>query len=118
MMLAWEIFAGALVVIGTGFCLIAAIGILRFEDVFMRMHATTKAGTLGTGLIMLAAAITADGLGGTARALGIIVFLLLTAPVAAHMIARAAYRAGAPLSKRTVCDERREVAEVEKLAAE
>lgn len=113
-----EVFGSILIVLGTLFCLIAAIGVLRFEDVFMRMHASTKAGTLGSGLILLAVAASADSTGAVARALGIIFFLLLTAPIAAHMIARAAYFAGARLSERTVVDEREERSASLRVAAE
>ncbi len=108
MMMVWDIVGSVLVLAGAGFCLIAAIGVLRFEDVFMRMHASTKAGTLGTGLIMLAVATIVDSTGVIARVFGIIAFLLFTAPIAAHMIGRAAYLAGATLSPRTVCDERKQ----------
>ncbi|MEM1314068.1 MAG: monovalent cation/H(+) antiporter subunit G [Pseudomonadota bacterium] len=101
-----EILASIAVLSGAAFCLVAAIGVLRFEDVFMRLHASTKAGTLGAGLVMLGAALTLDGSGASARAVGVIVFLLLTAPVSAHVIARAAYLAGAALSPRTWIDER------------
>ncbi|MEM7527990.1 MAG: monovalent cation/H(+) antiporter subunit G [Pseudomonadota bacterium] len=102
-----EIVASAILLIGAGFALIAGIGLLRMQDVFMRMHASTKAGTLGVGLIMLGAAIGFDDGWAAARSVGAFVFLLLTAPVAAHMIGRAAYLAGTPLSPRTVIDERR-----------
>ncbi|MEM6679343.1 MAG: monovalent cation/H(+) antiporter subunit G [Pseudomonadota bacterium] len=102
-----EVVAAIAVLTGSAFAVIAAIGLLRMPDVFMRMHASTKAGTLGVGLIMIGAAIGFDEGWAVVRALGAFVFLLLTAPVAAHMIGRAAYRARAPLSPRTVVDERR-----------
>jgi len=101
-----HLLGAAMVLTGGAFCLVAAIGLLRFDDVFMRLHASTKAGTLGVGMIMAAAAIGFDATGSVARALSALVFLLLTAPVAGHMIARAAYAAGATLSPRTVIDER------------
>ncbi|MEO1531329.1 MAG: monovalent cation/H(+) antiporter subunit G [Pseudomonadota bacterium] len=99
-----EIVASAILVGGALFALIAGIGLLRMQDVFMRMHASTKAGTLGVGLIMVGAAIGFDDGWAGARAFGAFVFLLLTAPVAAHMIGRAAYLARTPLSPRTVVD--------------
>ncbi|HKK36070.1 MAG TPA: monovalent cation/H(+) antiporter subunit G [Paracoccaceae bacterium] len=102
----WELAAAAMVAVGALFCLVAAIGVLRFGDVFMRMHATTKAGTLGAGLVMGALALASEDAGSAAKAGGAVIFLLLTAPVAAHMIARAAYRSGARLSPRTWIDER------------
>ncbi|MEM9783886.1 MAG: monovalent cation/H(+) antiporter subunit G [Pseudomonadota bacterium] len=102
-----EVVASALLIGGALFTLIAGIGLVRMQDVFMRMHASTKAGTLGVGLIMLGCAVGFDQGWAVARALGAFAFLLLTAPVAAHMIGRAAYLARTPLSPRTVIDERR-----------
>ena len=101
-----DLAAAVMVVIGALFCLVAAIGVVRLGDVFMRMHATTKAGTLGAGLVMGSVALASGDAGAAARAGGTMIFLLLTAPVAAHMIARAAYRSGARLSPRTWLDER------------
>lgn len=100
-----DIVTAVLLVTGAGFAFIAGLGVWRLPDVMMRMHASTKAGTLGVGLILLALAVHAGELGVVSRALAAIVFLLLTAPVAAHMIGRAAYRTGEPLWERTVTDE-------------
>ncbi|MEM7496464.1 MAG: monovalent cation/H(+) antiporter subunit G [Pseudomonadota bacterium] len=102
-----EILASAILLIGAAFALVAGIGLVRMQDVFMRMHASTKAGTLGVGLIMLGTSIGFDDGWAAARAFGAFVFVLLTAPVAAHMIGRAAYLARTPLSPRTMIDERR-----------
>ena len=83
--------------------------VLMFLGAFfmLRMSSTAKAGTLGAGLILLGAAIHFDNFGIYTRAIAIIVFLLLTAPVAAHMIGRAAYFDGVPLWKGTMLDELR-----------
>lgn len=86
-----------LLLAGSFFAAIAGIGLLRFRDVLLRMHASTKAGTLGVGLIVLAIAIHLGFGYDTTRAVLIIGFLLLTAPVGAHLIGRAAYRTGTPL---------------------
>jgi multicomponent Na+:H+ antiporter subunit G len=86
-----------LMLAGTFFILLAGIGLLRMPDLFLRMSAATKASTLGTGFILFAAALYFDELGTTSRALATIVFILLTAPVAAHRIGRAAYFDGVPL---------------------
>jgi multicomponent Na+:H+ antiporter subunit G len=83
-----------LILVGAFFSLVAALGILRMPDLLMRMHAATKAGTLGAGLMLLAAAVALADAGVAVRAGAAIVFLLLTAPVAAHVIGRAAYRSG------------------------
>jgi multicomponent Na+:H+ antiporter subunit G len=88
--------------------LVAAIGMLRMPDLPMRMHAATKAGTLGAALLLLAVALAYGDMGVTMRALATIVFLFLTAPVAAHMIARAAYLSGdLQLWEHTLIDELR-----------
>jgi multicomponent Na+:H+ antiporter subunit G len=70
----------------------------------MRMHASTKAGTLGSGLILVAVAIYFGDLATITRAVAAILFLLITAPVAAHMIGRAAFRVGVPLWKTHIED--------------
>ncbi len=94
-----------LLIAGGTFAAVAGIGLLRLPDVLLRMHASTKAGTLGVGLMVIGVAIHFGDLMVTTKAILIILFLLLTAPVAAHLIGRAAYRSGALLSSRTVIDE-------------
>lgn len=90
---------------GGAFVAIAGLGLLRLPDVLIRMHASTKAGTLGVGLIVIGVALHFGDLVVATKAALIILFLLLTAPVAAHLIGRAAYRSGTPLWSRTVVDE-------------
>jgi multicomponent Na+:H+ antiporter subunit G len=80
-----------LAVVGSVFVLLAGVGVLRFRDVYARMHAATKASTLGIALIGLAGAIAIDG--GRSKALLAVVFIFITAPSAAHLVGRAAYRA-------------------------
>lgn len=99
------IIAAVLMLIGTLFCLVAAVGMLRLPDTLIRMHAATKAGTLGTGFILAAQAVAAGELGTTLKVIAVVVFLLLTAPVAAHLIGRAAYRRGIRLYDGTWIDE-------------
>ncbi len=102
-------FTHILVLLGAFFALVAAVGLLRMPDLLMRMHAATKAGTLGAGLFLVAVAVSFGDSGVTVRALAAIVFLFLTAPVAAHVIGRAAYYAGrVQLWKRTLVDELQE----------
>jgi multicomponent Na+:H+ antiporter subunit G len=116
-MTAW--ITTALIVVGAFFSLVAALGILRMPDLLMRMHAGTKAGTLGAGLLLLAAAVALGEMGAVVRAGAAIVFLLLTAPVAAHLIGRAAYRSGQlRLWERTRVDELREHVEGREHAAD
>jgi multicomponent Na+:H+ antiporter subunit G len=85
---------GALLLLGSTFTLLAAIGILRLPDLLTRMHAASKAGVVGGGLVLLAVALVSLDLSVAVRALIGIVFLLLTTPVAAHLLARANIRAG------------------------
>ena len=100
-----EILTAIFVIAGALFAFAAALGVLRLPDVLIRMHASTKAGTLGCGLILVAVAVHFGETGVVARSIAAIVFLLVTAPVAAHMIGRAAYRTGVPLWKGTQIDE-------------
>lgn len=103
-----EFLVAACLVTGTLFMLLAALGALRMPDLPMRMHATTKAGALGSGLVMLAVALHYGESDVTARAIAIIVFIMLTAPVAAHVLARAGYFVGVPLWHRILADELRD----------
>jgi multicomponent Na+:H+ antiporter subunit G len=103
-----EIITSALLVLGGFFMLLAGVGVARMPDMFMRMQAATKAATLGVGCMLLAVAVHFNDLGVTTRALLVTAFVFLTAPVAAHVIARAAYSVGVPLWSGTFCDELRE----------
>lgn len=88
--------AAALMVIGSLFCLLAAIGLLRFPDLYTRLHAAAKAGPIGAGVVLLGAGIASgDGYTLLRAVLGLL-FLVLTTPVAAHLLARAALKAHAP----------------------
>ena len=91
--------------------LVAGVGIVRMPDVPTRMHAASKAGTLGAVLILAAVGVHFAAGAVAVRAAVVVLFLLLTAPVASHVIARAAYRTGVPLADDTVIDELREAKE-------
>lgn len=101
---ALSILVAVMLVVGALFALIAAIGILRFDDVYMRMHAASKAGTLGSGLALLALALHSGEVDVVTRALAGVAFFLLTAPVSAHLLARAAHLSGYPRSPATHVD--------------
>ncbi len=89
---------------GAAVSLLAAIGVLRLPDFFMRMHAATKAGVAGCGLVLIGVAL-ADGAPATWVKVSIaLLFLLLTTPVAGHLLGRAAYVSGAPLWQGTAGD--------------
>ncbi len=86
------LYLGAIaLVLGAFFALVAAIGVLRLPDLFTRMHAASKAGAVGGGLILLAVALVCFDAGVAVRAILGIAFLLLTTPVAAHLLARVSY---------------------------
>lgn len=97
--------AAALIVIGALFSLVASIGLIRLPDVYTRMHAASKAGTLGSGLALVAIAVHATDTGTMTRALAGVVFFLLTAPVSSHLLAKAAYAVGYRLHSSSVRDE-------------
>ncbi len=99
------IIAGCLLIGGGFFAFVAALGILRLGDVYLRMHASTKAATLGVGMILLAVAVYFDRDAVTMRALAVIAFILLTIPVGSHLLGRAAYRAGVPMAPGSRMDE-------------
>jgi len=86
--------AAAVMVVGAAFTLLATIGLLRLPDLFTRIHAASKAGVLGAGLLLAAVAIVSVDLAVAVRAVSGIVFLVLTTPVSAHLLARAAFRSG------------------------
>jgi multicomponent Na+:H+ antiporter subunit G len=100
-----DIITGTLMLVGAGFMLLAAVGVTRLPDLYIRMHAATKSGTLGVTSMMLAAAVHFGQFGVTTRVVLIILFLYLTAPVAAHMIGRAAYLVGVPTWEGSVVDD-------------
>jgi multicomponent Na+:H+ antiporter subunit G len=102
-----DFLSGALLLVGAGFLLLASIGILRMPDLFNRMQTASKAATLGISCILLAVALRMEDAGLALRCVLTIVFFFLTAPVAAHIIGRAAYFVGVPLWKETIADELR-----------
>ena len=97
--------AAALVLIGVAFDLFGAIGLVRLPDVYNRIQAATKCVTLGTCFILAGTAVAA-GFGALAvKAILCMAFILITSPVAAHALARSAYRSGVPAWEGTVVDE-------------
>lgn len=99
-----ETVGAALLVTGSLIIGIAGIGLVRLADPFMRMHAATKAGVVGAGLVMLGAGLATGTVSGALTGLAGLVFLFFTAPVASHVLGRAAYIAGAPIHPGTVQD--------------
>lgn len=90
-----DIVVAALIVIGSGFALVGSIGLVRLGDVYSRLHGPTKATTLGLGAMLLASVVYFSRDGGLSLHEALVtLFLFLTAPVSAHMIARAALHLG------------------------
>lgn len=102
-----QVIGTLFMIAGVFFVFVAGIGLLRMPDIFLRMSTSTKASTLGLALILLGTAIYFSELGVASRAIALVVFVLLTAPVSAHMIGRAAYSNGCPLWEGTQLDELR-----------
>ncbi|MEO1701435.1 MAG: monovalent cation/H(+) antiporter subunit G [Pseudomonadota bacterium] len=99
------IASGTLVLIGALFGLAAALGLWRFPDIYTRMHSASKAGTLGSGLLLIAIAVHDGETSTVLRATAGVLFFLLTAPISAHLLAKAAYSVGYGLDKSSVRDE-------------
>ncbi len=97
--------AAVLILTGVTLGVAAGLGLQRFPDVFARMHAATKPATLGLVLVLSGAALRVEDTGDVAKLLLVVALQFVTAPVGAHMIGRAAYRAGTELSPTTSCDE-------------
>jgi len=98
------IAALAITIFGVAMIVLAAVGLVRFPDVYMRSHAAGKAATLGVCSVLLGTALGLGGMGALARAGLAMVFLVVTIPVGAQLVARAALRTGALPSADTRID--------------
>lgn len=94
-----------LIFFGTFFMLVAAIGLNRMPDLYTRMHGATKSTTLGVTAIILSTAIYFGTSAAFTRAILVILFFFITAPIATHVLARAAYLRDVPRWEGTVLDE-------------
>lgn len=83
-----DIIIGILLLLGSAFIFIAAIGLIRFKDLYSRMHASTKATSFGILLIMIGIGLFFSTTVIWLKALLVVVFIYLTAPLAAHSIAK------------------------------
>ena len=104
-----ELISAVLMLGGSFFTFATAVGILRLPDFFLRVHAITKAGTLGVGLVFLAAAVFFSELTVVTRALATVAFVLVTAPVSSHLIGRAGYLDRVEMWEGTSVDDLREL---------
>ena len=100
-----DVVSSALLLGGVALAVVAGIGLLRFPDVFSRMHAATKPATLGLLMVCLGAVLVVEDGSHRTKLVLVAVFQFLTAPVAAHMIGRAAYRSGTGALDDLVVDE-------------
>jgi multicomponent Na+:H+ antiporter subunit G len=94
-----DLIAALLIIAGSFFMLVAALGVVRLPDVFMRMHAITKASSLALLLISAGLAVAVPGLRILVGSLTLMVFIFLTTPVASHMIAKAAALLREPMAQ-------------------
>jgi multicomponent Na+:H+ antiporter subunit G len=83
---------GMLLIVGSAFILLAAIGVVRFEDIYARMHAAAKAPALGVICIGVGASMIIESLNALIVAVLVVVLQLISGPVGAHILARSVYR--------------------------
>lgn len=100
-----DIVIAIIATVGALFVLLAAIGVLKMPDLFLRISVTTKAATLGVGLMLVGVIIHFSDFYTTTRSIAIVLFVFLTAPIGAHLIGRAAYIFGVPLWKNNRIDQ-------------
>ena len=104
-----DLLGMVLIGIGLGFDLLGCLGLVRLPDVYNRLQAATKCVTLGTcsillGVFLYSGLLTATGI----KSLLCMLFLVLTAPVAAHAISKGAHNGGIRMWEGSVTDEYRE----------
>ncbi|MCC7204476.1 MAG: monovalent cation/H(+) antiporter subunit G [Phycisphaeraceae bacterium] len=110
MTLIFEILTAALMLTGTFLMILTSVGLIRFPDVFCRMHAAGKAGTMGISLLILAT-VTCPWTSPEVWARGLLAvwFQLLTTPAATHLLSHACYVTQYPRVDRTAVDELRAI---------
>ncbi len=95
----------SLLLLGAASLLLAAIGLVRLPDVYCRTSALSKAATLGVGFVLLGAMLHFGSTAVTLRAMAVMIFILISSPVAGQALVRAAYATGVPLWEGTRRDE-------------
>jgi len=100
-----DYLAAALILVGAAFTLTASLGLLRLPDLYTRMHAASKAGTLGSCVVLLALAVHADDVAIALRAIAGVVFFFMTVPISSHLLAKAAHASGHRLWEGSVRDD-------------
>lgn len=84
-----DVLIGLFLCLGTLLTLIASLGVLKLPDLYTRMHAATKAGTVGISCLLLAITFSIPEVTVISRVIGTMLFIVLTAPVASHLLGRA-----------------------------
>ena len=106
-----DVIGYILITVGVLFDIFGCIGLVRFPDVYNRLQASTKCVTLGTVLLLVGVACVSGWGPLAAKAVICAVFIMITAPTAAHAIAKGAYAAGVELWENSVVDKYAEQAE-------
>lgn len=113
-----ENLVAILLLLGSLFTLVASLGIIRLHDVYMRMHAITKASSLATILFLTAMIIAHPGWRVALGGLLLIAFIIATAPVSTHALARISVRLGIKMAKGAICNDMVETVDEEKKASQ
>ena len=100
-----QLIAILAVMAGTAFSVLGVLGFIGMPDVYTRLHAASKAGPLGAGMILLGVAFAAGDWSVSARAVLGFLFLIATSPLSAHLLARAALKSGVRPDSRTSVNE-------------
>ena len=100
-----EIIGGIVMLVGSFFALVGCLGLVRLPDLYTRLHAGSKAVTLGVGGLALGSLLVVPSVASGAKILLAMAFLFLTAPIASHAIGRAGYYSGVRMSPETVRDD-------------
>ena len=87
-----DLIGGIMLIVGSAFLLLAAVGVIRFDDIYARLHAAAKAPTLGVVFTGFGAALTIRSTMATVAVTLVIVLQLIAGPVGTHMLARSVYR--------------------------
>jgi multicomponent Na+:H+ antiporter subunit G len=89
-----DVVSAGLLLLGGGFFLAGTVGLLRFPDVYTRLHALTKADNLGLGLVVAGLAVQAESWAAVGKLALIWLLVLVASAFACHLVARAALRRG------------------------
>ncbi|MFI2704319.1 monovalent cation/H(+) antiporter subunit G [Cellulosimicrobium composti] len=100
-----DVVSALLLLCGAFLAFAAGVGVVRFPDLLARMHAATKPQVLGLILVLAGLSLRLRSWGAVATLFLVVVFQLLTSPVAAHMVGRAGYRTGKVRTDLLVVDE-------------